>query len=469
VTTDAARSTRGKVLIVDDDPDLLRLMCMRVQAAGYTPVGANNATEALAAVDTHAPLTMVTDLRMEGMDGLGLYEAVHRDNPLLPVIIITAHGTIPDAVDATRRGVFAFLTKPFDGRELIEHIERAIAIARPAEHTAPGAGPGARMEWARGIVTQNPRMLALLDHIARIADTDVSVLVQGPAGAGKQQLAEAIHRASRRRDAPFAELRCGTTAEAQLEQTLFGQAPDAFASSPRALPGVLDTAAGGTLLLDEVDALPVALQAKLARVLEAGRVPAPGDVTGARSSADDAAIDVRIIATTRVDLEHAVADGDFRADLFYRLGVARLVVPALDERREDIPALVRHRLQQLKEQATTAAEAFTPAAMELLMAAPWPGNLRQLFNVVDHCHALATAKLIPADLTSSVLAVRDRPPAIESLEAARARFDQEYLVKLMKMTGGNVARAAQLSGRNRTDLYKLLRRHGIDPTSYKLD
>ncbi len=463
--TETARAPRGKVLIVDDDPDLLRLMCMRVQAAGYVPIAANNAREALAAVDTHAPLTMVTDLRMEGMDGLGLYEAVHRDNPLLPVIIITAHGTIPDAVDATRRGVFAFLTKPFDGRELVEHIERAIAIARPAEHGSAG-GPGARAEWARGIVTRNPRMLGLLDHITRIADADVSVLIQGPAGTGKQLLAQAIHRASRRRDETMVELRCATAPEEQLEGALFGRAAGTFDSSARAQPGVLGSAAGGTLFLDEVDALPVALQAKLARVLEAGRVPVPGSFLAAP---DGEPIEVRIIAATRVDLEHAIADGDFRSDLFYRLGVARLVVPGLEDRREDIPALVRHRLQQLKAQASSPAEAFTPAALELLTAAPWPGTVRQLFNLVDHCHALATAKLIPADLTSSVLAVRDKPPALDSLEAARARFDQEYLVKLMKMTGGNVARAAQLSGRNRTDLYKLLRRHGIDPTSYKLD
>ncbi len=447
---------RGKVLLVDDDPDLLRLMCMRVQGAGFTPVAANNAREALAAVAAQAPLTVVTDLRMEGMDGLGLYEAIHRDNPLLPVIIITAHGTIPDAVDATRRGVFAFLTKPFDGRELIEHIERAIALVRPEDQTE------ARAEWAQEIVTHNPRMLALLDHVARIAETDVSVLIRGPSGSGKAQLAQAIHRASPRSSGPFVAVSCGSVAEHVLESELFEHGRGAGTAPGADQAGRLRAANGGTLFLDEVGDMPIALQSKLQRALADRQFRPLGD-------SNAVPLNIRVVSATHQDLELAIAENRFREDLYYQLNVAALVLPALEERREDIPALVRYRLSQLREQTGSAAEAFTPAAMELLMGSSWPGNVRQLFNVVEHCHALATAARIPADLTASVLAVRDKPPAIDSLEEARARFDQEYLVKLMKMTAGNVARAAQLSGRNRTDLYKLLRRYGIEATSFKPD
>ena len=451
----ADRKQGGKVLLVDDDPDLLRLMCMRVQGAGFTPIAANNAREALAAVAAQAPLTVVTDLRMEGMDGLGLYEAIHRDNPLLPVIIITAHGTIPDAVDATRRGVFAFLTKPFDGRELIEHIERAIALVRPNDQTE------ARAEWAQDIVTHNPRMLALLDHVARIAETEVSVLIRGPSGSGKAQLAQAIHRASPRRDGAFIAVSCSSVPEHVLECELFGQVPSGGSAVAEQL-GRMRAANGGTLFLDELGDMPIALQSKLLRALADRQVRALGDPNAVP-------LDIRVVSATHHDLELAIAENRFREDLYYQLNVAALVLPALEERREDIPALVRYRLSQLREQTGSAAEAFTPAAMELLMGSSWPGNVRQLFNVVEHCHALATAARIPADLTASVLAVRDKPPAIDSLEEARARFDQEYLVKLMKMTAGNVARAAQLSGRNRTDLYKLLRRYGIEATSFKPD
>ena len=451
----ADRKPGGKVLLVDDDPDLLRLMCMRVQGAGFTPIAANNAREALAAVAAQAPLTVVTDLRMEGMDGLGLYEAIHRDNPLLPVIIITAHGTIPDAVDATRRGVFAFLTKPFDGRELIEHIERAIALVRPNDQTE------VRAEWAQDIVTHNPRMLALLDHVARIAETEVSVLIRGPSGSGKAQLAQAIHRASPRRDGAFIAVSCSSVPEHVLECELFGQVPSGGSAVAEQL-GRMRAANGGTLFLDELGDMPIALQSKLLRALADRQVRALGDPNAVP-------LDIRVVSATHHDLELAIAENRFREDLYYQLNVAALVLPALEERREDIPALVRYRLSQLREQTGSAAEAFTPAAMELLMGSSWPGNVRQLFNVVEHCHALATAARIPADLTASVLAVRDKPPAIDSLEEARARFDQEYLVKLMKMTAGNVARAAQLSGRNRTDLYKLLRRYGIEATSFKPD
>ena len=451
----ADRKPGGKVLLVDDDPDLLRLMCMRVQGAGFTPIAANNAREALAAVAAQAPLTVVTDLRMEGMDGLGLYEAIHRDNPLLPVIIITAHGTIPDAVDATRRGVFAFLTKPFDGRELIEHIERAIALVRPNDQTE------VRAEWAQDIVTHNPRMLALLDHVARIAETEVSVLIRGPSGSGKAQLAQAIHRASPRRDGAFIAVSCSSVPEHVLECELFGQVPSGGSAVAEQL-GRMRAANGGTLFLDELGDMPIALQSKLLRALADRQVRALGDPNAVP-------LDIRVVSATHHDLELAIAENRFREDLYYQLNVAALVLPALEERREDIPALVRYRLSQLREQTGSAAEAFTPAAMELLMGSSWPGNVRQLFNVVEHCHALATAARIPADLTASVLAVRDKPPAIDSLEEARARFDQEYLVKLMKMTAGNVARAAQLSGRNRTDLYKLLRRYGIEATSFKAD
>ena len=447
-------TSRGKILLVDDDADLLRLMSMRVEAAGFQALCAKNADEALLSLRASSPLAVVTDLRMEGMDGLALFEAIHHDNPLLPVIILTAHGTIPDAVGATRRGVFAFLTKPFDGRELIEHIDRAVALG--------GAQPGSgeHQSWAGDIITQSPIMNVLLDRARRIAETEVSVLILGMSGTGKELLALALHRASKRRSGPFVAINCAAIPETLLESELFGHTRGAFTGAVRDQIGLIQAADGGTLFLDEIGDMPGALQAKLLRALQDRQIRPLG-------SQKSVSVNVRVISATHQDLDKSVQEGRFREDLYYRLNVARLVLPGLDERREDIPLLVRHRLTVLRDQSTLEVEGFAPDALDQLICAAWPGNIRQLFNVVDHCHALATTSLIPASIVSLVLAVRDQSPGIESLERARARFDQDYLIRLMKMTSGNVARAAQLAGRNRTDLYKLLRRCGIDPNTFK--
>ena len=447
---------RGKILLVDDDADLLRLMSMRVEAAGFQVICAANADEALRALQANSPLAVVTDLRMEGMDGLALFEAIHHDNPVLPIIILTAHGTIPDAISATRRGVFAYLTKPFDGRELIEHIDRAVALGGTQQNG------GDRPTWATDIITQSPIMYALLDRARRIAETEVSVLILGMSGTGKELLAQALHRVSKRRSGPFIAINCAAIPETLLESELFGHTRGAFTGAVRDQIGLIQAADGGTLFLDEIGDMPGALQAKLLRALQDRQIRSLG-------SQKSVAVNVRVVSATHQDLEKAVQEGRFREDLYYRLNVAKLMLPGLDERREDIPLLVRHRLATLREQSSQSVEGCTPDALDLLMSSPWPGNIRQLFNVVDHCHALATTNLIPASVVSQVLSVRDQSPGIESLERARARFDQDYLIRLLKMTSGNVARAAQLAGRNRTDLYKLLRRYGIDATEFKED
>jgi two-component system response regulator GlrR len=448
--------SKGRILLVDDDPDVLTLLSMRLTAAGFDTVTAQSGGEALARLEVERPQVVVTDLRMEGMDGLALFESIHRRNPALPVLMLTAHGTIPDAVAATRSGVFAFLTKPFDGREVIEQVERAVRVSGVPGSDTPTC---ARNEaWRESIVTRSPVMEELLCQARLVAESGASVLVRGPSGTGKELLAQAIHRASERRDHPFIAFNCAAIPEPLMESELFGYAKGAFTGAVRDTPGLFQAAHGGTLFLDEIGDMPPALQVKLLRVLQDRQVRSVG-------STRSVPVDVRVISATHRDVEQEVRTGRFREDLYYRLNVVVLDIPPLAQRREDIPLLARHFLARLQASSRKRVEGFSPDAMEVLLSAAWPGNVRQLANVVEQTFALATTPLIPAALVQKAL--RAQSAEFPSLEEARADFERQYLIRLLKLTGGSVSQAARLAARNRTEFYKLLRRHQIDPALLK--
>jgi two-component system response regulator GlrR len=443
--TDAPR-----ILVVDDDADLLRLIALRLQAAGFEPITAPDAETALQLASVQEPHVVVTDLRMGRLDGAGLLDAIHARNPLTPVIVLTAHGTIPDAVDLTQRGAFAFLTKPFDGRTLVEHIERALRVG------AAGSTPGD--SWCPQIITRSPAMTSVLERARRVAASEVTLLIQGPSGTGKELLARAVHAASRRAGGPFVAINCAAIPEHLLESELFGHVKGAFTGADRAHTGLFQAAAGGTLLLDEVGDMSAPLQAKLLRALQERQVRPVG-------STKTVPIDVRVISATHRDLRAEVDARRFREDLYYRLNTVTLVLPALRDRREDIPLIARARLEEL-DRGGDVTHSLAPAAMDALIEAPWPGNVRQLQNVIDHAHALSTTRVIPAAIVREALNL-EPSDGFEPLERARARFDRDYLVSLLKATSGNVTHAARLAGRNRTEFYKLLNRHELDPTTFK--
>jgi two-component system response regulator GlrR len=448
--------SKGTVLIVDDDPDVLKLLSLRLSTAGFETLTAGSATEALARLELARPHVVVTDLRMEGMDGLALFQTIRARHPSLPVLMLTAHGTIPDAVAATRGGVFAFLTKPFDGREVIEQVERAVRVSGVAgEGGAPCAGAE---DWRREIVTRSPVMEELLCQARLVAESGASVLIRGPSGTGKELLAKAIHQASERHDHPFIAFNCAAIPETLMESELFGYARGAFTGAVRDTPGLFQAAHRGTLFLDEIGDMPAALQVKLLRVLQERQVRPVG-------STRSLPVDVRVISATHRDLDQEVKAGRFREDLYYRLNVVVLDIPPLAQRREDIPLLARHFLSRLRAGGRRGVEGFSPDAMELLVSAPWPGNVRQLANVVEQTFALSTTSLIPASLVQKAL--RDQGGDFPSLEAARAGFEREYLIRLLKITQGSVSQAARLAERNRTDFYKLLKRHQVDPALFK--
>jgi two-component system response regulator GlrR len=448
-------ATRGSILVVDDDPDLLRLMQIRLSAAGYSVTTAESAEQALAHFAVSRPQVVVTDLRMGQMDGIALFDAIHAENPMLPVIVLTAHGTIPDAVAAVQRGLFGYLTKPFDARALLGEIGRAVAAAGGA--TAPESASDGQA-WRRNIITRNPAMEDVLAKARLVADSDASVLIYGESGTGKELLARAIHDASARRDHPFVAINCGAIPEQLLESELFGHVKGSFTGATRDHRGLFQAADKGTLLLDEIGDMPLLLQVKLLRALQEREVRPVG-------SSQSFGIDVRVISATHRNIEAEMAAGNFREDLFYRLNVVTLRLPSLAERREDIPLLANHFLAELTEKYRKPVKGFAPDALELLVTAPWPGNVRQLYNVVEQSIALATTALIPASFVEQ--AIQHQQARFSSFEDARRKFERDYLAQLLKITDGNVTQAAKLAKRNRTEFYKLLQRHQLDPKLFK--
>ncbi|WP_432729780.1 sigma 54-interacting transcriptional regulator [Variovorax sp. W6] len=449
-------TTGARLLVVDDDPDMLRLLSMRLSSAGYQVTAVTSAETALTQLEIEHPQLVLSDVRLPGRDGLQLFDEIRKRHPSLPVILLTAHGTIPDAVEATARGVFTYLTKPYDGRELLEKIAQALALGAPAA-TPSKAGDDS---WRAEIVSRSNRMAELLAEARMVAKSDASVLLRGDSGAGKEMLARAIHKASARADKPFVAVNCGAIPEALLESELFGHMKGAFTDAHANHKGLFQQADGGTLLLDEIGDMPPALQVKLLRVLQERAVRPLG-------ASQSIQVDVRIVSATHRDLDAAMEAGQFREDLYYRLNVVTLTLPPLSARREDIPLLANHFLQRLSTKYGKRLSGFAPEALKALTMAAWPGNVRQLYNVVEQVCALSSSPLIPLALVQRAL----RVPTVEvqTYAEAKQRFERDYLVGLLKLTDGNVADAARLADRNRTEFYRLLQKHELTPGHFKAD
>lgn len=441
---------KPRILLVDDDTGLLELISMRLTAAGYMVQTATSGEAALASLAIARPRLVIADLRMGGMDGLALFEAIHRESPSLPVVIMTAHGTIPDAVAAVKLGVFGFLTKPFDGHVLLETVDEALRATGGRRLSADA--------WRAGIETRSPIMENVLLQTQRVAASEANVCIFGASGTGKELLARALHAASPRAEAPFVAVNCAAIPEGLLESELFGHRKGAFTGATQDRDGLFQAAEGGTLFLDEVGDMPLALQVTLLRALEDRAVrPVGADAP--------VPVDVRIVSATHRSLEAQIVAGAFREDLFYRLNVVRLTLPALAERREDIPLLARHFLARLAARYERPRLAFSPEAIEMMVAAPWPGNVRQLLNVVEQAVALTATDMLPAALVHQALGLP--ATSLTPLDEARKTFERDYLVRILKITDGNVTRAARLAGRNRTEFYRLLERHALAPSMFK--
>ncbi len=444
-----ATKTKGKILLVDDDPGLLRLLSIRLRAEDYEVEAVESAHKALGVLHRFRPDLVITDLRMDKMDGIGLLKELQTRSPGLRVVIITAHGTIPDAVVATQSGAFGFLTKPIDKDELREMVERALKVSGSADVAE---------DWASEIITRNHTLKERLAQAKMVAATDARVLITGDSGTGKELLARAIHNASPRKDQPFVAINCSAMAENLLESELFGHTKGSFTGATRDHNGLFQSAEGGTLLLDEIGDMPMRLQVKLLRVLQEHQVRPVG-------STEAVHVDVRVISATHRDLKEMMSQGKFREDLYYRLNVVNIDIPVLDERREDIPLLVSHFLQEIASEAGQERKVYAPEAVELLVTAEWPGNIRQLFNVVRQNVALSRSPVISGELVQSSLG--EHAGKLASFSDARDEFTRNYLSQILQITMGNVSQAARLAKRNRTDFYKLLARHDLNPDTFK--
>jgi two-component system response regulator GlrR len=440
-----------RILLVDDDASLLKLLSIRLEAEGFEVKTAESAEQALQLLRNEPIQLVLTDLRMEGASGLDLFEQVRHFYPGLPVIIMSAQGTIPEAVTATQMGVFEFLTKPVDKNQLLATIRAALQQSGATQTEI-------FEEWREHIITRSPTIEHILNQVKQVASSEVSILITGASGTGKELLARAVHEASNRHQGPMVAINCGALPEQLLESELFGHVKGAFTGAMREHTGLFRAADGGTLFLDEIGDMPLPLQVKLLRALQERRIRPIGATTSE-------VIDVRLISATNRDLEQDMREGLFREDLFYRLNVVNFHLPSLRERVEDIPLLANHFLRTTGAFQMGNVTSFAPAAMEVMISAPWPGNVRQLENVVQRTAALSTTPVIPEALVREALTVEDH--YLPSLSQARQQFEHDYLVKVLRLTNGSVAEAALLAQRNRTDFYKLLKRHNISPERFK--
>ena len=442
------KASAGTVLIVDDDQDMLNLLSAWLTGAGFTPLLANSGGDALRQLAISRPDMVVTDLFMEEMDGMTLVTRIHDENPLTPVIMLSGQARIPDAVKATHLGTSAFLTKPIAKQVFLDEIHTHI---RPRRRDAAGA-------FERSLIYRSDVMVELLEQAELVALGDVTVFINGETGTGKEVLARAIHDASRRRGHPFIGVNCGAIPEQLLESELFGHEKGSFTGATNRHDGLFLAADSGTLFLDEIGDMPLGLQVKLLRVLQDFEVRPVGSIKSVP-------VNVRIISATHNDLEALVEKGEFREDLYYRLNVVPLKMPRLAERPDDIPLLLEHFLAQNAARSSTAKKRFAPDAIAYLAAASWPGNIRQLINAVELCTTLYTGDIIP--LAMAQRALRQQPVHIKTLKDAKADFERNYLISVLRISEGNVANAARLAGRNRTEFYKLLNQYDLDAASYR--
>lgn len=442
------------ILIVDDDKDILKLISMRLNAAGYATVTANNGAEAMSAIILQRPDLVISDLRMPAMDGMALLDAIQQSHPSLPVIMLTAHGSIPDAVNATQRGVFSFLTKPFDSQALLQQVASALRLNGTQTHIDSSDDES----WRADILTRSSTMESLLGQAKLVANTDASVFIQGESGSGKELLARAIHRYSARGAKPFVAINCGAIPENLLESELFGHSKGAFTGAISNHVGLFQSAEGGTLFLDEIGDMPQALQVKVLRALQERMIRPVGSTANIQ-------INLRLISATHRNLVNEMKEGRFREDLFYRINVVSLEIPSLANRREDISLLANHFLQVFSQKYKKKLHSFAPDALEILITAPWPGNVRQLQNIVEQTVVLATTQVIPVNLVQKAL--QEGSNSVVPLDVARQQFEFNYLINLLKTTEGNVTQAAKLAQRNRTEFYRLLDRHNIQASIFK--
>jgi two-component system, NtrC family, nitrogen regulation response regulator NtrX len=455
-----------EILIVDDEPDIRLLVEAILRDEGFEARTAANADDAIAAYRARRPSLVILDVWLQGstLDGIGILEVLHQEVPRVPVVMISGHGTIETAVAAIQRGAYDFIEKPFNSDRLLLVVRRALEAAKLA---AENAELRLRVGNDATLTGEGHGVASLRAALDRVAPTGSRVLITGAPGSGKETVARLIHAKSRRAEGPFVVLNCATLAPERFEAELFGVEPGVDGQNTPRRVGVLERAHGGTLLLDEVADMPLETQGKIARVLQEQSFERVGSA-GARVK-----VDIRVLASTAKDLAGAIAAGAFREDLYYRLAVVPLRVPSLKERREDIPELAASFLCRAAETSGLPARALASDAIAALQAHDWPGNVRQLRNVMDWLMIMRsneTTDLFRAEHLPTELSVHaPRALAIDPsadvmampLREARDVFETQYLQAQLLRFGGNISRTANFVGMERSALHRKLKQLGI--------
>ncbi len=447
---------KKQLLVVDDEPNLRKVLSAQLQRDGYDVHTAEDGEQALEVLRDHHVDLVITDLKMPKLDGMELLRRVVAMDEELPVVMITAHGTVDNAVEALKTGAFDYITKPFDQAEVRAVVQKALLTRDLSATEATRAPEAVTEEGARyGIIGQSPGILDVYAVLDRVADTPTTVLITGESGTGKELVARALHENSSRKDKPFIKVNCAAIPKDLMESELFGYERGAFTGAVGSKPGRFELASGGTLFLDEIGSIPVEMQVKLLRALQESEFERVGGIKTIR-------VDVRLVAATNSDLKKEIALGSFREDLYYRLNVVPIRLPPLRERADDITQLCRHFIGKFNARLKKKVVGAEPDAERALLSYPWPGNIRELENVIERAVLFSDGTTIrrsdlPAEVREGTAPSRDKMPSQppqpdvrhadglkEQVKAAMSRLERDLIQKALEQTNGNVTHAARL-------------------------
>jgi two-component system response regulator GlrR len=447
-----------KILVVDDDNNILRVIKLRLEAEGYQVTTAGKAKVALELANDDVFDFALVDLKLNGTDGIQLMENLHQLYPEMPVIILTAYGTIESAVEAMRKGAYTYITKPFNDDELLMHTRNCLEKTKLTKEIKSLKKVVKNRFGFEDIIGRSQKMEEVLEQVIKAADSDSTIIIEGESGTGKELIAKTLHLASPRAGKQFVAINCAAIPETLFESEMFGYEKGAFTGAIQNKEGLMIQAQGGTFFLDEISEMPLSMQVKLLRVMQEKEFfPVGGRKT--------IKMDIRFIASTNKNLKEEVKNGNFREDLFYRIHVIDIHLPPLRERQGDVPVLSHYFLDKLSKEMNKDITGFSAPALQKLMLYSWPGNVRELQNTVESAVAMATENIISEDLI--LPALKAEVSNLKPLKDAKENFEKNYLLQLIELTEGNMAQAARLAGKYRADLYELLKKYDLKPSNFR--
>ena len=448
----------NKILVVDDDQNILKVIKLRLEANNYRVATTLQAEAAVKIAKNKIFDLALVDFKLASKNGIELMEELHQIDPEMPIIILTAYGTIKNAVQAMKKGAYNYLTKPFDDQELLLQIKNGLEKRSLSKEVKRLRDMVKEKHGLENVVGKSKKMKKIMEQVTQAAKTDSNIYVYGESGTGKELIAKNLHIASSRKDCPFLAINCAAIPETLLESELFGYEKGAFTGATRSKKGFFVLAHKGTLFLDEISEMSSAMQAKLLRVLETKEFHPLGSEKAVK-------VDARIIVASNKNLEEEVEKGTFRKDLFYRIHVIPIKLPPLREKKEDILLLAKFFLQKCTKKMKKDMKGFSASASQKLMLYHWPGNVRELENTIERAVAMSIKDVITEDLILPTQEIEKK--GLQPLKNAKEDFEKDYLVQLIGLTQGNVTQAAKLAGKYRADLYELLKKYNLKPTDFR--